>query len=125
MRLFACNVTNSTARPGDREAVVTGPITAGTDIVAVSNASPEDSLRFVWVAVDGTGYTLLSDFVLPGGTGDDSSGNSSNSVGGFLELNVDNLSLAGGAGGAPNRNGRVVLRVETTAGPEWGRATGE
>ena len=78
------NVTNSTARPGDTEAVVTGPVTAGTEIAVVSNASLEDSLRFVWFAVDGTGYTLFSDIVPPGRVGVDAGENNINSVGGFV-----------------------------------------
>jgi hypothetical protein len=73
------NVTNGTARPGDREAVVTEPITSGAEIAVVTGASLEESLSFVWFAVDGTGYTLLDDMKPPDGTGVDGGGNPGNS----------------------------------------------
>lgn len=76
------NVTNSTVRPSGREAAVTDSITASTEIAVVSNASVEESLRFVWFATDGTGYTLLSDIAPPVEVGVDPSENSTNSVGG-------------------------------------------
>jgi hypothetical protein len=82
------NVTNSTAKPSKREAVVTDSITAGTEIAVVSNASTADSLRFVWFAVDGTGYTLLSDITPPDGGGVDAGENSTSSVGGSLGRTV-------------------------------------
>lgn len=76
------NVTNSTVRPSKGEAVVTDLITASTEIAVVSNASAEESLRFVWFATDGTGYTLLSDIAPPSGVGVDPSENNTNSVSG-------------------------------------------
>lgn len=73
------DVTNGTARPSDREAVVTEPITSGAEIAVVTGASLEESLSFVWFAVDGTGYTLLDDMKPPDGTGVDGGGNPGNS----------------------------------------------
>ena len=68
------NVTNNTARASNGEAAVTNPITAGTEIAVVSNISSKGSLRFVWFAVDGTGYTLLDNIVPPRAAGVDSGG---------------------------------------------------
>jgi len=82
------NVTNSTVRQSEREAVVTDPITSGTEIAVVTNASTEDSLRFVWFAVKETGYTLLSDITPPGGVGVNSDENGTSSVGGFAGRTV-------------------------------------
>ena len=82
------NVTNSTARSSKREAVVTDSITSGTEVAVVTNASTENSLRFVWFAVDGTGYTLLSDIKPPGGVGVDPGEDGIDSVGGFAGRTV-------------------------------------
>jgi len=82
------NVTNSTVRPSKREAVVTDSITAGTEIAVVTSASTDDSLRFVWFAIDGTGDTLLSDIAPPGGVGVNSGEDGTNSVGGFAGRTV-------------------------------------